>query len=105
MKIHTSEKLVERHAGVVLSPVQFSGIDHIVDKNPIRVGDNATLQAEGGISIQVSVDSIDAGRILGNIISFDGVADDVDEYLGMKENDGIAFEERHVWEFSRNLKL
>lgn len=48
---------------------------------------------------------IDAGKIVGKIISFDGVADDADEYLGMKENDWIAFEERHVWEFSRNLKL
>lgn len=102
MNIHTSEKLVKRHAGVVLSPVQFIGNGGVVDKKPIRVGDNATLQAEGGISIQVSVESIDAGKIVGKVISFDGVADDADEYLGMKENDWIAFEERHVWDCTRD---
>lgn len=57
MKIHAPEKLVERHTGVALSPVLFSGIGHILDKNPIRVGDNATLQVESGISIQVCVES------------------------------------------------
>lgn len=96
MKTHTLENLVERNAGVDISPTQFSGQDARLDKKPTRIGDRIDLETKENVTIRVVVESIDAGKIVGRISSFCGIADDGDEYMGAKENNLLAFEEKHI---------
>lgn len=101
MKTHMLENLVERNAAVVLSPVQFVEKDVELNKKPIQIGDRINLKTEDGVTIQVVVESTIAGNHVGRISSFCGVTDDGDEYMGMKENELLAFEDRYALESAR----
>lgn len=102
MKTHTLENLVERNAAVVLSPVQFVGKDAELDKKPIQIGDSINLKTQDDVTIQVTVvESIIAGKLVGRISSICGGADERNEYMGIKENELLAFEDRHVLDFAR----
>lgn len=101
MKIHTLENLEKRNPASILSATQFGRADAVLDKTPIKVSDNVVLQTQDNISIHLAVESIDARKIIGKVISFEGCTDDSDEYMGIRENDLMAFEEQHILESCR----